>query len=259
MALINKLTAIADAIRSKTGTTEPMTLDEMAVAIEGISAGGDELEVVVEKTQFEGEEYELPVNPGIVFAGQTLKITFDGVAYVCEPWNGKFGFICYGNGDYDAGNVGKGDSTVPFFFDESGFLATSSGTHTIKIELPSSGGSAEIPTCTVRFFSSGVDAGYYGYYSYSKYENGVISVVHVQDEDMVDEFEFTFSNVVCGTLINFAWVYYGDIAKANIDGSAVQIVNGSQAENESYLFKAPTVAGEICTIELTSEVWQEEW
>ena len=39
MALTNKLTAIANAIRSKTGTTEPMTLDEMAVAIANITTG----------------------------------------------------------------------------------------------------------------------------------------------------------------------------------------------------------------------------
>lgn len=39
MALIDKLRAIADAIRSKTGTTEPMTLDEMATAILNITTG----------------------------------------------------------------------------------------------------------------------------------------------------------------------------------------------------------------------------
>lgn len=39
MALTDKLTAIADAIRSKTGTTEPMTLDEMATAILNITTG----------------------------------------------------------------------------------------------------------------------------------------------------------------------------------------------------------------------------
>lgn len=39
MALINKLTAIAEAIRSKTNTTEKMTLDEMPSAIEGIQSG----------------------------------------------------------------------------------------------------------------------------------------------------------------------------------------------------------------------------
>ena len=44
MALINKLTAIADAIREKTGRTEAMTLDEMAEiiltmgAVEGTSS-----------------------------------------------------------------------------------------------------------------------------------------------------------------------------------------------------------------------------
>ena len=39
MALINKLTAIANAIRSKTGSTEPMTLDEMVTAIANITTG----------------------------------------------------------------------------------------------------------------------------------------------------------------------------------------------------------------------------
>ena len=41
MALINKLIAIADAIRAKTGGTDVMTLDEMVIAIEGIETGGD--------------------------------------------------------------------------------------------------------------------------------------------------------------------------------------------------------------------------
>ena len=37
MALTDKLTAIADATRTKTGTTNQMTLDEIATAINGIS------------------------------------------------------------------------------------------------------------------------------------------------------------------------------------------------------------------------------
>lgn len=40
MALIDKLTAIADAIRTKTGGTDPLTLVGMAEAIAGISSGG---------------------------------------------------------------------------------------------------------------------------------------------------------------------------------------------------------------------------
>lgn len=42
MALTDKLTAIANAIRSKTGKTNTMTLDQMATEIEGISGGGIE-------------------------------------------------------------------------------------------------------------------------------------------------------------------------------------------------------------------------
>ena len=40
MALTDKLKAIADAIRSKTGSTESMTLDQMATEISNISTGG---------------------------------------------------------------------------------------------------------------------------------------------------------------------------------------------------------------------------
>ena len=40
MALTNKLTAIADAIRSKTGKTDTMTLEQMATEISNISVGG---------------------------------------------------------------------------------------------------------------------------------------------------------------------------------------------------------------------------
>ena len=39
MALTDKLTAVADAIRGKTGKTEPLTLDQMAAEIAGIVAG----------------------------------------------------------------------------------------------------------------------------------------------------------------------------------------------------------------------------
>ena len=40
MSVNSKMTAIADAIRSKTGDTAKLSLDEMAVAIAGIEAGG---------------------------------------------------------------------------------------------------------------------------------------------------------------------------------------------------------------------------
>lgn len=43
MALTNKLTAIANAIRTKTGSTNKLTLDEMPTAISNISSGGGDI------------------------------------------------------------------------------------------------------------------------------------------------------------------------------------------------------------------------
>ena len=59
MALTDKLTNIADAIRGKTGGTEEMTLDQMAEAIAGIETGGGsggELDALVDRsiTEFSG-------------------------------------------------------------------------------------------------------------------------------------------------------------------------------------------------------------
>lgn len=45
MSVVSKLTAIADAIRAKTGGTTEMTLDQMATAISGIQTGGGGLTV----------------------------------------------------------------------------------------------------------------------------------------------------------------------------------------------------------------------
>ena len=40
MSVNEKMTAIANAIRGKTGGTDPLTLDQMAEAIAGIESGG---------------------------------------------------------------------------------------------------------------------------------------------------------------------------------------------------------------------------
>lgn len=52
MALIDKLTAIADAIRGKTGKTDEMTLDQMATEIAGITGGGGGGAELVFETEF---------------------------------------------------------------------------------------------------------------------------------------------------------------------------------------------------------------
>lgn len=50
MGLIEKLTAVADAIRSKTGGTEELTLEQMAAAIASIETGGGGGETVTMAT-----------------------------------------------------------------------------------------------------------------------------------------------------------------------------------------------------------------
>lgn len=70
MALIEKLTNIADAIRGKTGDTDPLTLDAMVEAIAGFGAGGG------------GDEYLAMLNgDNMPSKGETLAIP-DGVTRI---------------------------------------------------------------------------------------------------------------------------------------------------------------------------------
>ena len=71
MALTDKLTAIADAIRSKTGATEPMTLDEMVTAIANITTGSVPSDTI---TLSDGTELPKPTlkegcNYALIFKG----------------------------------------------------------------------------------------------------------------------------------------------------------------------------------------------
>lgn len=63
MALTDKLTAIADAIRVKTGGADLLTLDEMAEAVSGISGGGG---IIIQTGSFTPAEnlynYTIPVD-----------------------------------------------------------------------------------------------------------------------------------------------------------------------------------------------------
>ena len=62
MALTDKLTAIADAIRAKTGKTNAMTLDEMASEISSISGSGsstDNKRYFVKDTKREYDNFKL--------------------------------------------------------------------------------------------------------------------------------------------------------------------------------------------------------
>jgi hypothetical protein len=69
MALIEKLTNIADAIRGKTGGTEKLTLDGMATAIAGMEAGGGGLAYDMGEFVLDADVKHLPIaNGGIPHA-----------------------------------------------------------------------------------------------------------------------------------------------------------------------------------------------
>lgn len=86
MALIDKIKAIADAIRAKTGTTAPLTLDEMAESIEFLEADSGPLQtlILVDEDGYEmvatltEEEVELNATPNDIRIGTTA-VTDNGV------------------------------------------------------------------------------------------------------------------------------------------------------------------------------------
>lgn len=78
MTVNEKMTSLADAIREKTGGTEPLTLDGMTEAVQGMSAGGGSDDfIMMYGTELKGTFYKstLPENTEIVFNMPN----FDGV------------------------------------------------------------------------------------------------------------------------------------------------------------------------------------
>ena len=120
----------------------------------------------------------------------------------------------------------------------------------------SGGGSAEIPTCTVRI-KSGENVSYGGIHSYTKYENGKIELVTVDPDglsgNVQNEFDFILENVVCGSIVFLRWEYLADLIQISITGDAIQVYDGFLLQ-ESPLFRAPMDAGAECVIEISCMV-----
>jgi len=121
----------------------------------------------------------------------------------------------------------------------------------------SGGGSAEIPTCTVKFVV-GTNGEYYGNHSYTKCVNGVISTEKVFDwnyEVKGEGTEITLENVVCDSIIYFAWGYNWDASAGNIwvNGDVELLEMYSSSINETCLFKAQSEPNSVSTITVVGE------
>lgn len=71
MALTDKLKAIADAIRGKTGGTESLTLDQMVTEIAGIQSGGGNAAELIFETAFTVDESLIDADKTTVATIQT--------------------------------------------------------------------------------------------------------------------------------------------------------------------------------------------
>ena len=117
MALIDKIKAIADAIRDKTGTTAPLTLDEMAESIEYLEGDGGPMQtlILVDEDGHEmqafltEEEVELNATPNDIRIGMTA-VTNTGVTV--------------------------GEKEIPAYYTEEGYkLVPSQSSFTISLPL----------------------------------------------------------------------------------------------------------------------------
>ena len=73
MAIINKLEAVGDAIRAKTGKTDLLTLDDMVVEIAGIETGGQ----------------ELPEEAYVISGDCSYRLAYDGWNWFLETFKNK--------------------------------------------------------------------------------------------------------------------------------------------------------------------------
>ena len=87
MALVEKLSAIADAIRYKTGKTDSLTLDQMVEEIEGIETGGGGGDVPNGSRVTFGYENGAPVEREAMYA--IASVDLNELGAVTQKMSGK--------------------------------------------------------------------------------------------------------------------------------------------------------------------------
>lgn len=121
------------------------------------------------------------------------------------------------------------------------------------------GGSAEIPTCTVKFIV-GENGWYQGYLAYTKYEDGAISEVYVNDDWAYKGAEIILENVVCSSIIYITWdsieVYF--TPQIYIDGNSSVLHMMNRDENNTYLFTAQPEQNSTSTITLSAILVEDD-
>lgn len=236
----------------------------------GGGSGGGMVEILPEMNLFDefGDGlFRIDKQPGLEI-GKNYTVKYNGVEYSCVAMDGS---EVGESGDIYLGNTGAmtggTDSGEPFIFVEAigtgvCILIMLDGATSVTISIKgkaTGGGSAEIPTCTMRF-KNGSDVQHNGSYSYTKYENGVMSLVSVETYEYLSEFDITLENVVCDSIVIFGWMYMGDWGNIAVDGNARLLTDGMGSPNETSIFGSPTAAGEVCTIELQSgSDFGDEW
>ena len=114
MALIEKIKAIADAIRGRTGSTGLMSLDEMAEMIEGMEVGGEEVNTYILVDENGVEVPAVMVDEKVTLTATTNDIRI-GTTAVTEE------------------GVVTGEKEIPAYHTSEGYRAVPKGT---KFTLP---------------------------------------------------------------------------------------------------------------------------
>ena len=243
MSVNEKMTAIANEVRTISDTDEAIGLDKMAEYLNGANAEVNSQTELIAQIQSALEGKVVGSSEPVLQNKTITPTTIEQTITADDGYDGLSSVTVNGDSNLVPENIASGVSIfgVGGTLEAGGGGSSDGDTTTCTVTLDNESVSEDCPIIAV---------------AASIVEDGItkLHLSRIMPVGSASRFKYTITNVVCGSMIILITsLYSSDIPYVDIDGSAIFESYIKQADygnsfDMQFVFTAPTVANENCTI-----------